>query len=324
MSEISIGIIGGGGITSSVHLPLLSCIDNVNIKFLADTVDPIELATSYNTTSVKINNVSDLPDCDIALLAIPVGVKNNYIEEFAQRDCYIFTEKPFAADIKTHELFLEMSKKITCNYMRKFYNSTRQLKDIITSDVFGPIEKISIVEGGIIGKTGRGKDSYQSNPKLSGGGFLTESSCHTFSQLDFLFDEISLESSDTIWSGEFDIETNANLRVNDQNPFSIEYTGTMIRHVEPKTTIFFKQNKIELNHLEPESIFTISSLTSSDFEINLEKETFYASTYEQAYYLKWKNFLESVSSSSNLDVNTETSIITTKLISEIKEISAKK
>ena len=324
MSDLSIGIIGGGGITSSVHLPLLSCIDNVNIEFIADTVDPAELATSYDTKSIKISNISDLPDCDIALLAIPVGVKNDYIEEFAKRDCYIFTEKPFAIDIKTHELFLKMSKKITCNYMRKFYNSTRQLKDIISSDIFGPIEKMSVVEGGIIGKTGRGKDSYQSNPKLSGGGFLTESSCHTFSQLDFLFSEISLDSSETIWSEEFDIETNATLRVNNQNTFSIDYTGTMIRHVEPKTTIFFKQNKIEFNHLEPESIFTISSLTNSDFNMNLEKETFFASTYAQAYYLKWKDFLKAISSSSNLDVNSETSFTTTKLISEIKEVGAKK
>ncbi len=324
MSDIRIGIIGAGGIASSVHLPLLSCIDNVNIEFLADTADPTELATSYSTTPIKINDISNLPDCDIALLAIPVGVKNDYIEEFAKRDCYIFTEKPFALDLKTHELYLKMSKKITCNYMRKFYNSTRQIKDIISSDIFGSIKKMSVVEGGIIGKTGRGKDSYQSNPKLSGGGFLTESSCHTFSQLDFLFDEISLDSSQTIWSEEFDVETNATLRVNDQTPFSIEYTGTMIKHVEPKTTIFFKQNKIEFNHLEPESLFTISPLTDSNFELNLQKETFFASTYAQAYYLKWKNFLQTVSSSSKLDVNSETSIFTTKLITEIKEKGIKK
>jgi len=207
--------------------------------------------------------------------------------------------------------------------MRKFYNSTRQLKDIISSDIFGPIEKISIAEGGIIGKTGRGKGSYQSDPKLSGGGFLTESSCHTFSQLDFLFENITLDSSKTIWYEEFDIETNAIFQVNSENSFPIEYTGTMIRHVEPKTTLFFKQNKIEFNHLEPESIFTISSLTNSDFEFNLSKETFFASTYAQAYYLKWKEFLEIVSSSSNLDVNSETSIITTKLITEIKEMGTK-
>ena len=153
MSDIRIGIIGAGGITSSVHLPLLSCIDNVNIEFLADTADPTELATSYSTTPIKINDISNLPDCDIALLAIPVGVKNDYIEEFAKRDYYIFTEKPFALDLKTHELYLKMSKKITCNYMRKFYNSTRQIKDIISSDIFGSIEKMSVVEGGIIGKT---------------------------------------------------------------------------------------------------------------------------------------------------------------------------
>ena len=320
---MKIGIIGSGRIISSVHLPLLSCIENVDIEFIADRKNPSKLANLYKTKSIQIENISNLPSCDIVLLALPMGAKEEYIQEFAKRDCFIFTEKPFATNLEEHKNFLKLTDKITCNYMRKYYNTTRHAKNIISSNVFGKIQKISIIEGGIHGKTSLDKNSYQNDPSLSGG-FLKDSASHTFSQLDFLFNEISLDSSETIWSEEFDIETNATLRVNDENTFSIDYIGTMIRHVEPKTTIFFKQNKIEFNHLEPESLFTISSLTNSDFNMNIEKETFFASTYAQAYYLKWKNFLEAISSSSNLDVNSETSLTTTKLISEIKEVGTKK
>ena len=109
MPKIKVGVIGAGGISSAIHLPLLSCIDNVNIEFIADTINPEILAKTYNTKSIKINDVSSLPNCDVALLAIPVGAKEEYIREFSKRNIYIFTEKPFAIDLETHKNFLKLS-----------------------------------------------------------------------------------------------------------------------------------------------------------------------------------------------------------------------
>ena len=103
--KIKVGVIGAGGISSGVHLPLLSCIDNISIEFIADTINPEILAKTYNTRSIKINDISSLPNCDIVVLAIPVGVKEEYIREFSKRNTYIFTEKPFAIDLETHKNF---------------------------------------------------------------------------------------------------------------------------------------------------------------------------------------------------------------------------
>ena len=50
----------------------------------------------------------------------------------------------------------------------------------------------------------------------------------------------------------------------------------------------------------------------------------YRPRVERILEAEWKNFLEAISSSSNLDVNSETSLTTTKLISEIKEVGTKK
>ena len=58
MSKIKIGIIGAGGISSAVHLPLLSCIEDVTIEFLADTRNPATLAESYDTTPIQIDDIS--------------------------------------------------------------------------------------------------------------------------------------------------------------------------------------------------------------------------------------------------------------------------
>ena len=112
---MKIGIIGSGSIVSSVHLPLLSCIDYVKIEFIADRNDPSILANMYNTKSIKIDKISNLPKCDVVLLAVPVGVKEKYLCELIKQNCYIFAEKPFSVDLASHNFFLKSSNKITCN-----------------------------------------------------------------------------------------------------------------------------------------------------------------------------------------------------------------
>ena len=323
MPKIKVGVIGAGGISSGVHLPLLSCIDDVSIEFIADTINPEILAKTYNTRAIKINDISSLPNCDIVLLAIPVGVKEKYIREFSKRNTYIFTEKPFAIDLETHKNFLKLSNKISCNYMRIYYNSTRQIKNIISSGVFGPLKKVSITEGGIIGKTGRSKNSYQADPKLSGGGMLMETSCHTFSQLAFLFNDISVREAKVTWEDGFDVESNATFDISDNTQFSIDYTATMLKPIETNATFFFEHNKIQFNHLIPNSIFTISS-SDSEKQFVIEQEEYFASTFAQAYYLKWKNFLNKISTDSVFDTELETSIMTTKMIADIIQKGSKK
>ena len=138
---MKIGIIGSGRIISSVHLPLLSCIDNVDIEFIADRKNPSKLANLYKTKSIQIENISNLPSCDIVLLALPMGAKEEYTQEFAKRDCFIFTEKPFATNLEEHKNFLKLTDKITCNYMRKYYNTTRHAKNIISSKEFWKVNK---------------------------------------------------------------------------------------------------------------------------------------------------------------------------------------
>jgi predicted dehydrogenase len=320
---MKVGIIGSGHIVSSVHLPLLSCIDNVNIEFIADRTNPLKLANLYKTKSIKIENISNLPSCDIVLLAIPMSVKGKYIQEFAKRDCFIFTEKPFATNLEEHKNFLKLTDKITCNYMRNYYNTTRHAKNIISSEAFGKIQKISIVEGGIKGKTDLDKNSYQNDPSISGG-FLKDSASHTFSQLHFLFDKISVQDANIIWENNFDIETNAILDVNyNDSSFYINYIGTQLKNIEPRTTLFFDNYNIQFNHLIPDSIFTISML-NSDKQFTLQQKSSFASTFSQAYYLKWMDFLEKVLSSSQIDSETETSIMTTKIINDIIQKGSKK
>ncbi len=322
--KMEIGVIGAGVISSILHLPLLSCIENISIKYIADIQDPKELARAYKTKSIKIDNISSLPDCDIVLLAIPVGVREKYIHEFSKRNTPIFSEKPFATDLETHKEFLKHSDKITCNYMKIYFNPLRQIKEIISSGVFGNLKKVSITEGGIVDKTNKEKDTYQVNPKLSGGGILMETACHTISQLAYIFDNISVSKANIIWEDDFDSEANVVFDVSDKNSFSIDYNITKLKPVETNATFFFENSEVSFNHTAPDSELSVSP-HNSDTHFTLNSETRYATTWNQAYYLKWKSFLDNVSKGDIINTEFETSIKTTELITDIyKKDSSKR
>jgi predicted dehydrogenase len=322
-SKLDVGIIGAGAISATLHLPLLSCIENVAIKYIADIQTPAELASVYKTRSVKIDDVSSIPDCDVVLLATPVGVREKYVQEFSRRKIPIFAEKPFAVDLETHKRFLDLSDKMSCNYMKIHYNSTRQIKDIIDSGVFGNLKKISITEGGIVGKTNREKDTYQADRNLSGGGVLMESACHTLSQLASIFSDISVREANVVWEGDFDVEAKAIFDVSGKNQLDIDYNITMIKPVETIATFFFEHSKIGFNHTVPNSELSVSGYDSDEY-FTLNKETKYASTANQAYYLKWKLFLDKISNGDTIDTKFETSIKTTELITDIYKKGSKK
>ena len=145
-----------------------------------------------------------------------------------------------------------------------------------------------------------------------------ETSCHTFSQLAFLFNDISVRQAKIVWEDDFDVESNVIFDVSDNVPFSIDYTATMLKPIETNATFFFEHNKIQFNHLIPNSIFTISSF-NSEKQFVIEQEDHFADTFAQAYYLKWKDFLNQMSKGSALDTEFETSIMTTKIITDIMQ-----
>ena len=96
-----------------------------------------------------------------------------------------------------------------------------------------------------------------------------------------------------------------------------------MKNIKPNFTIIFEEIKIEFNHIVPDSIFTISQLNSNE-KFTFQQENKFATTFPEAYYLKWHDFLNKVSSSSKLNSEFETSLKTTQLISDIFEKGAKK
>ena len=90
----------------------------------------------------------------------------------------------------------------------------------------------------------------------------------------------------------------------------------MIKPIETLTTLFFEHFQLSFNHLIPNAVFTISNY-NSDKQFTLCQENKFAATFAQAYYLKWKSFLDQIRQGNTIDTKLETSFKTTQMISDI-------
>jgi predicted dehydrogenase len=308
-------------------LPLLSSLDVFTIKYIADTRSPKELATYYRTEDIKIGeDLSALPDCDVVLLAIPVGVRGRYIREFSRRGAAIFSEKPFAPDLESHNEFMRLSNKITCNYMRTCYSSIRQLRDIITSGTLGHVRAAYFSEGGILGATGVGKEHYRTKAELSGGGVLMETGCHTLSELTYVLGdyELSVHEAEVVSQGDLDVHVQAQLHATGNESFTIKLEIGLLKPLKNKCRIAFDKTIIEFDQADPRSTLRLRPIDGiKKVNWQLAPSTAWARTLYQAHYLKWKMFLDKLLRKEEIDTKFETSVDTTRIITEIYEKARK-
>ncbi len=317
MGSIKVGIIGAGSITSAVHLPLLTCMRGVEVGYVADIKDPTPLASLYGTTGVHIEDVSQLPSCDCVLLAIPVGSREPYIKEFGKRGTPVFSEKPFAADTKSHLKFLRMAKKTACNYMRVCYSSVGRLAAVVQSGVFGSLERIEITEGGIIGKTGKETGHYQTDPKLSGGGILAEKGCHSLSQLATLLEgyKFGVEEAGILFHGDLDVDVSASIKARKaKSSVDIDFRLSMIRPIRNRLSVRFPAAELHFDHTDPGSPVTVDA-DGTNFA--LQPEVSLAATTFQAFYLRWKHYLGLIEKGINFDSEKESFLEVTRMTESI-------
>lgn len=296
MSETEIGVIGAGNIASKIHAPIINQMESVNLAFVAD-IDKeraARLANYYDAKPVRATEAATLPDCDAAVLAIPVGVREEYVAEFADRNTPMITEKPFAPDLEAHDLYLKKTNQIFCNYMRTYYNPLRQLDVILQSGLFGELQAISVSEEGKWSSTGISKSGYQANPEMAGGGVLMERGCHLLSQIVFLFRDydISVEETEIIWNGELDTEVRAQMRIkNDTTNADLDLMISRLRPVGDETRLAFENATIVFEQTAQDEPLLVTVDGQQD-ELLIASTDQWAKSYNESMYLKWKRFVD--------------------------------
>lgn len=167
--QVSVGIVGAGEITRRAHLPVLLNMPDVKVAWLADRQPgrAISLAGAYGIAPVHAARADQLPPCDIALLAIPLDARGDYLENFRRNGTAVMCEKPFSFTAADHRLLASQfpGHSLAVGFMRRFYKSTALLRHLVDSKVFGPLLGIDVHEGNR--SKGSGVDaSFLDDPRL--------------------------------------------------------------------------------------------------------------------------------------------------------------
>lgn len=319
--ELSLGVVGAGHIVRMFHLPAVSSIDRLRLRFVADVDEDRarDVAASYDCEAVQVTGVSRLPDVDALLLAIPVGARGNYVRWAGSREVALFAEKPFAVDGESHRSALEHLETVYCNYMRTLFSSTRQLSRLLGSGLLGSLERVRWSESGIVGSTGKGAGHYQEDVRLSGGGILIQNGCHPLSQLSHVFAsaELSVTRARVRYVDEVDVDVEAELSARSgRSSVDVSLCLSHVRERRTAALFRFEHGVAEVDPTDPEADIRVAPEPGAGAMFRMDRAAEWATSMAQAHYLRWLEFLQEVDGGCETSV-VETGLRVTELIEEI-------
>ena len=329
---VRVGIIGAGNIVSSIHLPVLKCIEGIEVEWIADVMGNAAkaVAAQYRVKhSVDIRSPNEFPDCDVVLLATPLHARKEYLKELAKRKMPVLVEKPFTATLEEH-LAIEAQFQATplaVGHMRRGYQSMNTLRNLVRHAPFGTLRKVTYSEGARV-RSG-GANSNLDRPNAEGGGVLRDLGCHGADLINFVTGAVAVEKikSTIRWDDDTDREAVANFillipETDDKlTPCPVDFKVTWLRDVDNYIALHFDNVTVSCS-LKPDSQVKVSSKdrvsTATWSTTNQGARTVY-----QAFYLQWKTFLDSYLKGTKCRYDAKTVRLTTEVVQKLYVSGAK-
>jgi predicted dehydrogenase len=305
-------------VTSGAHLPVLVNMPNVKVEWICDR----SLATARAVaSSFKIANahadISQCPDVDVVLVAVPVGARQAVVPKVLRRGWHAFCEKPFAMTLVEHDAYLADAARygvqIGAAQLRRCAMHTLTARKILERQVLGPILGVSAAEGTCLRRTGRGSEWYMTDP-VTGGGVLMEMGSHLVDQLLFILGarQVSLRScsqnthlgQDLATSLVADVETAVGTTIQCCVDFSIVddlCNGIFVEFPNHLLKLGFRFEELSIMSRDGE---TLCELSMHDG----------ATSAVEGFCLEWRDFLEQCRTGESSAVDATTVRNTTALI----------
>jgi predicted dehydrogenase len=323
---LSIGIVGAGDIVRKMHLPVLQALGEVRIAWLFDAAEQRARAVgdAYQVPVVRASSPEQLPDCDVALLAVPAPVRAAYLQNFARRGIAVFCEKPFAVSSEEHRRYLEWFEphQLGCGYMRRFYRSSMIVEHVLQQGWLGVPHTIRVGEGGRSRGSGSGH-SFLDDPRHAAvGGVLMDLGTHTLDlALRFARSrEFDVEHSELTLDGEIDRHARARVRLLPN--VRLEYEVSWLTQQPNRLTLEFRDASVWMS-LAPDARVWLGDPARPREAVELGApqvgETAHgATTPSQAFALEWREFLAGVERRTESPVSARAALATTALAEGIR------
>lgn len=287
------------------HLPVLLNLSGLKVEWISDSnADRAKLlskmyAVPYKSIDLAKKSLSDL---DLCLIAIPVGARKSYIEACSKAGISIYIEKPFARTSDEHEYLCSLfpDYRIAVGLQRRFFYGTQVIKSVIEQRIFGKLRKIELNHGTYSLKSG-GPNRYVTNPDLSGGGVIIESSIHCLDQILFCAGakSVAVQSAEAVVFGGLDYESKVvtSLTADDGYVIEVLTRHTNLRSLKNGFLFYFDTATITMGIL-PDSLPVVKPLGPNahtvGFSIGPSDDVSWALTSYQSLYLSWTYFLNGI------------------------------
>jgi hypothetical protein len=137
--------------------------------------------------------------------------------------------------------------------------------------------------------------------------------------------EVSVHDAEVISQGDLDVHAEATLRVTGDKGFNIKFEVGSAKPLKNMCLFVFDNTIIQFDHTDPKSTLRLAPVGSTrTVDLEITPSTAWARTWYQAHYLKWKMFLDKLLGKEDIDVKSETSLDTTRIITEIFEKGSKR
>jgi predicted dehydrogenase len=327
MTSISIGIVGAGEITRRAHLPVLINMPGVKVDWLSD-LDPgrsESLGRAFGITAAHWLPPGEMPACDVVLLAIPVEARSEYLSHFAAGSTAVFCEKPFSLTASGHLQILGdfPAHALGCGYMRRFFRSSMLLRRLVAERTFGSLLKMDVNEGNR--SKGSGVDSsFLDDARLGPArGVLTDLGSHS---LDLALhisgaDAFEVKSCDRVMDGSVDRKVNAGIELrlpaeSPGTPVDLHYGVSWLDRQDNRIRLTF-EHAVVWSELTPSSDVYLGDPDKRAGRIALTSSAAGATTYNQAFYLEWMEFLEGLRKKRESLVSARSALLTTTLVERL-------
>lgn len=326
MRNVSVGIVGAGEITRKIHLPVLLGMPGVDVAWLSDNraQQAQILGAAYKVKSLCAPDPETLPACDVALLAIPVGARADYLRVFADRHTAVLCEKPFAASASEHRRLVEAFPLygLGAGYMRRFYHSTTVLREVLHRGWFGPLQRICIAEGDR--SKGSGVDhSFLDDPRAGAArGVLFDLGTHTIDLALYITGAVGyqIRSCEVVFDGAVDRKVAAQIAL--QSPYA--QTGRDVELDYCVSWLDRQRNTLQLE-FEHAVVWAATGPAAGVFLGDPAQPARCvaltgpggATTPNQAFYLQWRAFLDALQGQTESPISAGSAVLTTGLVEDL-------
>jgi predicted dehydrogenase len=187
MAPLTVAVVGCGAIAQAIHVPVLAECERVRLEALVDAElgRARDLGTQYRVRRVLEDYRQIIGDVDAAIIAVPNHLHAPVATELLTAGIHVLVEKPMALSAAECDGMIEAAAKtgvvLAVGLVRRFYDSSQFVKQLLDAGLLGPITGFDLQEGAIF-RHPLASD-YMLRRDQAGGGVLTNTGVHVLDLL---------------------------------------------------------------------------------------------------------------------------------------------